>query len=187
MTADGSQINWLYLLSRILKDVFQISDNYISFITSVFFIGIALGAIKTGPLISYYGRRKNIIFSIGVIAFLRTFCVFIESIFWFTFCRLIVGLFVGILFNMVNSLFKILPGKNRDFLIGSIFFAEKIGYVYFVFIFYLFSINTKVNETNKYMFIAISVPIFLCLILSLFYLDEITRLLLFNEYFSEAH
>jgi len=186
LTADGSQIYLLYLMAPVLKDIYKISDNYISLITSILFIGIALGSISTGPLISFYGRRKVMIISMGVIATLGTFCVFIENILWFAFCRLVVGYFVGILFNLVNSLFEILPSKYRDFVIGSIFFAEKIGIVYFVLIFYIFSINTNVHETYKLMFIANSAPIFLCLFLSMIYLDESPRLLLFKEYYSEA-
>jgi len=187
LCSDGSQIYLLYLLTPVLKNVYKISDNHTSLITSVLFIGLVLGAMSTGPLISYYGRRKIMLFSMGIVTILGTFFVFLENIIWFSFCRLIIGFFVGILFNLVNSLFEILPSKNRDFLIGSIFFAEKIGIIYYTLIFYVFSIYTNIEKTYKMMFFIINIPIFLCLIISLFYLEESPRLLLHKGYFPEAY
>jgi putative MFS transporter len=187
LAADGVEFYLIYLLSPVLKKLYKLSDNYVSIIISTLFLGIAAGAISTGILVKEYGRKKVILFFLTIITIFGTFCISIDNIYWFLLCRFIIGISIGILFNLTNALCEILPKHCRDFLIGSIYFYVKVGIVYFVFIYYIFTFDTDPINNYKFIVLLSNIPMYLCLILSYLFYEESPRILIWtNRNFDEA-
>ena len=186
LISDGVEIYLIYLISPILSYINGYSENFISIMNSILYFGMAMGSITSGFVTQYLGRRNGILFYLTLIAFFGTFCVTINNIVWFLICRLIVGISIGYLFNIVNSFCEILPIKYRDFIVGSIFFAIKLGIVYFIFIFFIFSKYFDLISTYKFIVLLSSIPMHVCLIIAIFFLDESPRILLWNCEYEKA-
>jgi MFS family permease len=175
LLSDGVEIYLIYLVSPILKEKYQLTENITSLITSALFMGIAIGSISSGIIIQKYQRRRTFLCFLSIISVFGTLCVVIENIWWFLVCRLLIGVSVGVLFNFPNALREILPKKYRDFLMGSIYIYVKLGIIFFVFIFFLFSHHPK--ENLNYIIIFSSIPMYFCLILAYFFYRESPRIL----------
>ncbi len=186
LNSDGVEIQLIYLIGPILLYINNYSENFLPQITSILFCGMAFGCIISGVITKYIGRKNAIMFFLTTILIFGTFCFMINNIYWFFICRFIVGISIGYLVNIVNALYEILPLKYRDFITGSIYISFKIGNVYFISIFYIFSIYTDVLNTYKYIVIVSSLPMFLCLVLAIFFYDESPRIFLWRCEYDKA-
>jgi len=186
LISDGVELYLVYLIAPVLSYINNYSDNFISMITSVLFIGIAIGSISSGLITKYFGRKNGIMIFLTLIAVFGTFCVSIDNIYWFILCRFIVGISIGYLFNIVNAFCEILPIKYRDFMIGSIFFAIKLGIIYFIFIFYIFSFYYDILSSYKTIVILSSLPMIICWMVAFLYFEESPRILLWDCQYAKA-
>jgi MFS family permease len=181
LASDGVELYLIYLIAPVLKRIYHLQESQVSIIVSSLFLGIAIGAISSGIFIKQHGRRGVMLFFLTVISIFGTLCVVINNIYWFLFCRFIIGISIGVLFNLTNALCEILPKKYRDFLMGSIYFYVKLGIVYFVLIFLICTLNTDPIYNYKLIIILSSIPMYVCLFLSYFYYEESPRILLWTH------
>ena len=144
LASDGIEIFLIYLISPLLKRLYNLSNHQVSIITSSLFLGIAIGSILSSLTIQHFGRRNPLVINMFLIALFGTVCILFDDILWFTICRLIIGISIGFLFNLPNALCEILPKHNRDFLLGSIYIYIKIQYIFVqLFISFSYSDNSK--------------------------------------------
>ena len=186
LISDGAEIYLIYLISPIFKEIYHIDDNVSSIIFSAFSLGAAIGSILSSVTIKLYGRRIPLLISLCFISFFGSICIVVNNIYFFIFCRFIIGICVGILFNFPNALCEILPSNYRDFIMGSIYFFVKLGIVYFTTVYYVVSSYTDPKESYKLILWINNIPMYLALILGLFFYDESPRLLLCNNKIDEA-
>lgn len=181
LASDGVELYLIYLIAPVLKRIYHLQDNQVSIIVSSLFLGIAIGAISSGIFIKQHGRRGVMLFFLTVISIFGTLCIVINNIYWFLFCRFIIGISIGVLFNLTNALCEILPKNYRDFIMGSIYFYVKLGIVYFVLIFLICTLNCDPIYNYKLIILFSSLPMYICLILSYFYYEESPRILLWTH------
>lgn len=187
LISDGVELYLIYLIAPVLSYINNYPDSFISGVTSILFLGMAIGSISTGLITKcLLGRKNAVLFFITLITLFGTFCVSFNNIYWFVICRFIVGISIGYLFNIVNAFCEILPQKNRDFIIGSIYFAIKLGIIYFIFIFYIFSLRNDIIHSYKLIVIISSIPMIICWILAFLYFEESPRILLWNCEYKKA-
>lgn len=186
LISDGVELYLIYLIAPVLSYINNYSEDFLSIITSVLFLGMAVGSLSSGLISKYLGRNNGILFFMVLISFFGTFCVSINNMYWFFVCRFIVGVSIGYLFNIVNTFTEILPIKYRDFVIGSVFFAIKLGTIYFIGVYYIFSEYFNVVEQYKNIVLISSLPMGICFIFAALYLDESPRILLWDCKYEEG-
>jgi len=181
LIADGAEIYTIYLISPILRKVYNLPTPIVALLSSCLFIGFGIGSFFSGSITTLYKRRLPMLVSLFIIMLFGTICVLIENIWFFIGCRLIIGLGIGILINFVNSLCEILPSKGRDFLMGSIFIFWKVGIVYFCLICLIFMNNTLDERYWKICTVLGVLPNCVSFILIFFFYEESPRVLLWNN------
>lgn len=174
---DGAEIIALSLLNYVLVNVVWFRDlNDLSLLGSALFGGYFVGSIITGPITTYFGRRKPflvymiLVFLLGVLSAISpnfTFLVVTRSLY---------GVLVGILSPLTSSMVaEITPKASRGlyFVVMSAFFT--VGEAIAVFIGALLQVEEKGSENWRFLLIWVSVPPLISLVLGLKYLEESPR------------
>ncbi len=104
LIADGAEIYTIYLISPILRKVYNLPTPIVALLSSCLFIGFGIGSFFSGSITTLYKRRLPMLVSLFIIMLFGTICVLIDNIWFFIGCRLIIGLGIGILINFVNSI-----------------------------------------------------------------------------------
>ena len=81
--SDGVELYLIYLIAPVLSYINNYSENFISTITSILFLGMAIGCISSGLISKYLGRNNGILLFMFLITFFGTFCVAINNVYWF--------------------------------------------------------------------------------------------------------
>ena len=181
LIADGAEIYTIYLIAPILRKTYNLPIGTSALLSSCLFIGFGLGSFFSGTITKIYKRRYPMLLSLLVIMLFGTIWVFIDNFWFFIFCRIMVGIGIGILINFLNSLCEILPNKYRDFIMGSIFVFWKLGIIYFCLICYGYMGDKLDKRYWKICTILGVVPNLVCFILILFWYNESPRILFWND------
>jgi MFS family permease len=187
LMADGVELYLINLIGPVLKSVYNFEQSFLTTIVTVLFIGIAIGAFFGSYLFKKYGRRFILLLFLLIVSLFGTICVAIDNIYWFIFCRFIIGISIGILFNFTNALCEILPIKNRDFIMGSIYIFLKGGIAYFLIIYYAISSYSNISHSYKFVIYLSNIPMYIALILALLFYKESPRILLWENNIPEAY
>jgi MFS family permease len=186
LLADGIEMYLIYLIGPTLKEVFQVGDTFISCIVAALFIGMAIGALVCGKIIKHFERRTPIIVFLFLIALFGTICVVFENIYWFLFCRFIIGICVGVLMNLTNALCEVLPTYSRDMFMGSLYIFVKLGIVYWIMCYYIIIQYEYAVKAWKLIIILACIPLYIECLLAVFFYEESPRILLWNNKKAEA-
>jgi MFS family permease len=188
LISDGVEFYLIYLISPVLIHINNFPTNFNRQISSILFLGMVIGCLTSGLVSKYLGRKNGLLIYMLLISIFGTLFTSINNLYWFYISRFIVGVCIGYLFNLVTFFMEILPYNCRDFLIGCIFFGVKIGIIYFVLIYYIFSLHSRDSVLNNYNAIVIitSIPMIICLIISFIFLEESPRVLLWDGRYEEA-
>ena len=178
--ADGAEIYNIYLISPILIKEYNLSKATSTFMSSSIFIGFGIGSFFSGTITNLYQRRLPMQVSLIIIMFFGTVWVFIDNIWFYIFCRVMIGLGIGILMTFLNSLCEILPLKYRDLIMGSIFVFMGLGTIYFCLICYIFMGNQLDRRYWKKCNMLSVLPNVLSFVLLFFY-NESPRFLMWNN------
>ncbi|MBA2762324.1 MAG: MFS transporter, partial [Segetibacter sp.] len=79
-----------------LKEHWKLSDSDIEWLTTTVLIGAVLGAVTSGKLSDYLGRKKTIIINAIIFAVGALGCAFATSIGFLIVMRIIIGFAIGI-------------------------------------------------------------------------------------------
>ena len=128
ITADGCEMTLMALFLIPLKKYYNLSNFQLQIISSILFLGVAIGSYLTGYILAKFRRRTIIINSYIALFIAHTTLSFIPNIIVFSISRFAIGFFLGLIIPIsLNSLGEFLPTNNRAFILTSIWLFFSIG------------------------------------------------------------
>lgn len=125
---DGFDIAIMGFIAPVLKTSWGVTNHELGFVISAALIGLALGAMLSGPLADWLGRKKIIINSVFFFGFWTIATAFSHNVEQMIFFRFMTGLGLGAAMpNMGTLVSEYAPEKKRSFLITVIFCGFTFG------------------------------------------------------------
>ena len=125
---DGFDIAIMGFIAPTLKQEWGVSNHELGFVISTALIGLALGALFSGPLADWLGRKKIIINSVFFFGFWTIATAFSQNIGQMIFFRFMTGLGLGAAMpNMSTLVSEYAPERQRSFIITVIFCGFTFG------------------------------------------------------------
>lgn len=125
---DGFDIAIMGFIAPTLKQEWGVSNHELGFVISTELIGLALGALFSGPLADWLGRKKIIINSVFFFGFWTIATAFSQNIEQMIFFRFMTGLGLGAAMpNMSTLVSEYAPERQRSFIITVIFCGFTFG------------------------------------------------------------
>lgn len=125
---DGFDIAIMGFIAPVLKDTWGVTNHQLGLVISAALVGLALGAMVSGPLADRMGRRKIIINSVFFFGFWTLATAFSQGIEQMIFFRFMTGLGLGAAMpNMGTLVSEYAPEKKRSFIITVIFCGFTFG------------------------------------------------------------
>ncbi|HBU7007270.1 TPA: MFS transporter, partial [Klebsiella oxytoca] len=119
---DGFDIAIMGFIAPTLKQEWGVSNHELGFVISAALIGLALGAIFSGPLADWLGRKKIIINSVFFFGFWTIATALSQNIEQMVLFRFLTGLGLGAAMPNIGTLVsEYAPERQRSFLITIIF------------------------------------------------------------------
>lgn len=168
-----------------LKEYWKLSDKTMEWVTTAVLLGAVLGAITSGKLSDYLGRKKMIIvnaviFTIGAIG-----CAYASSVSFLIAMRLVVGVAIGITSYVVPMyIAEIAPAAQRGKLVTLNQLMITIGLLSSYIADYSFSDNSNPGSW-RFMFLVGVIPS-LVLLIGMFFLPETSRWLISKNRLEEG-
>ncbi|WP_455426803.1 MFS transporter [Dryocola sp. LX212] len=125
---DGFDIAIMGFIAPVLKESWGVTNHELGFVISAALIGLALGAMLSGPLADRLGRKKIIINSVFFFGFWTCATAFSQNIDQMMIFRFLTGLGLGAAMpNMGTLVSEYAPEKKRSFIITVIFCGFTFG------------------------------------------------------------
>ena len=125
---DGFDIAIMGFIAPTLKQEWGVSNHQLGFVISAALIGLALGAIFSGPLADWLGRKKIIINSVFFFGFWTIATALSQNIEQMMVFRFLTGLGLGAAMPNIGTLVsEYAPERQRSFLITIIFCGFTFG------------------------------------------------------------
>mgnify|MGYP005984323641 CR=1 FL=1 len=125
---DGFDIAIMGFIAPTLKQEWGVSNHELGFVISTALIGLALGALFSGPLADWLGRKKIIINSVFFFGFWTVATAFSQNIEQMIFFRFMTGLGLGAAMpNMSTLVSEYAPERKLSFIITVIFCGFTFG------------------------------------------------------------
>jgi putative MFS transporter len=135
---DGVELLSTSIITPILKREWEIPDIWIQVLSSIFYLGMFIGALITGNIADKQGRRITIIWA-SAIQFIIAFSFsIINNLFLLIICRFLYGFCYGFSLPLTISMVsEIVPMKYRGKCIILIYFCVSIGKVWGILLAYM--------------------------------------------------
>jgi len=125
---DGFDIAIMGFIAPTLKHEWGVTNYELGFVISAALIGLALGALLSGPLADWLGRKKIIVNSVFFFGFWTIVTAFSQNIDQMIFFRFMTGLGLGAAMPNIGTLVsEYAPERQRSFLITVIFCGFTFG------------------------------------------------------------
>ena len=125
---DGFDIAIMGFIAPTLKHEWGVTNYELGFVISAALIGLALGALLSGPLADWLGRKKIIVNSVFFFGFWTIVTAFSQNIEQMIFFRFMTGLGLGAAMPNIGTLVsEYAPERQRSFLITVIFCGFTFG------------------------------------------------------------
>ena len=125
---DGFDIAIMGFIAPTLKHEWGVTNYELGFVISAALIGLALGALLSGPLADWLGRKKIIVNSVFFFGFWTIVTAFSQNIEQMIFFRFMTGLGLGAALPNIGPLVsEYAPARQRSFLITVIFCGFTFG------------------------------------------------------------
>ena len=125
---DGFDIAIMGFIAPTLKQEWGVTNHELGFVISAALIGLALGAIFSGQLADWLGRKKIIVNSVFFFGFWTIATAFSQNIDQMIFFRFMTGLGLGAAMpNMGTLVSEYAPERRRSFIITIIFCGFTFG------------------------------------------------------------
>lgn len=182
---DGGNIAIMTLILPTIENEFSLSSGAISLLTSVYFIGTAVGSMIVGKFSDKYGRRKIIMLGLIVQIVVSLAMCLCYNFYFLVFLRFIFGFSYGFSLPLTTVyITEIVPNKNRGKWILFINFFVTIGKLYGTLLGFFILEDLSHGDWRKLILISTILPAFI-LIIAWFFLIESLRFCFVNKKFDE--
>lgn len=125
---DGFDIAIMGFIAPVLKDTWGVTNHQLGLVIGAALVGLALGAMLSGPLADRMGRKKIIINSVFFFGFWTIATALSQGVEQMIFFRFMTGLGLGAAMpNMGTLVSEYAPEKKRSFIITVIFCGFTFG------------------------------------------------------------
>lgn len=186
---EGFYLTFFGNIALAFQNYYKISNSYLSFISSLCFLGMACGNFTLGAFLLILSRKQIILMSIIGLLTTHLCMSLIHNLILFVICRFIGSVFLGYYMVLIfNILTEYLPVKLRGFVMNFIWIGWNLGAIYFLLLckVYIPDLNyTKENHKvpqNFYMAMFNFIYFYIInLILVYLFLEDSPRNLLVNH------
>lgn len=183
---DGVELLSMSLIVPIIKIEWQISNFWIQVLSSIFYLGMMIGAMITGKIADKKGRKNAILFASLIQLIVGVSFSLINSLFLLVVFRFIYGFVYGFSLPLTTSMVcEIFPLKFRGKCIIFTSFCISIGKVYAIFLAYMILTDFQTGNWKLLMVISSLSTIFVIIGL-IFFVKESPRFLIAIQKFKEA-
>ena len=173
--ADGIHMNITNNLFIPLKNLYNLDDATYAFISSILFVGVALGSIVSGFISNSLGRKSSIVYANLIMFFFSFGMALANNYIMFTICRFTIGICLGTIIPMLfGILTEYLPIYNRGFVLVVVWNGFSIGVIYTLCMMLLFTPNYETTGVRAVL-ISCSIPFLVITIMLYLWLDESPR------------
>lgn len=168
-----------------LKEYWKLSDDSVEWITTTVLIGAVIGAITSGKLSDYLGRKNMIIINAIIFAIGAAGCTYTNSIGLLIVMRIVIGIAIGITSYVVPMyIAEISPARHRGSLVTLNQLMITIGILVSYITDYWLS-NDSDTESWRWMFLVGLFPA-IVLLIGMFFLPETPRWLISKNRWEEG-
>jgi SP family galactose:H+ symporter-like MFS transporter len=168
-----------------MKEYWKLGDSSLEWITTTVLIGAVLGAISSGKLSDYLGRKKMIIINAIIFAIGAVGCTYAHSIVFLMVMRVIIGIAIGITSYVVPMyIAEIAPTRRR----GAMVTLNQLMITIGILVSYItdYALGNDANlESWRWMFFVGLFPA-LILLMGMFFLPETPRWLISKNRWAEG-
>jgi SP family galactose:H+ symporter-like MFS transporter len=168
-----------------MKEYWKLSDDSLEWVTTTVLIGAVLGAITSGKLSDYLGRKKMIIVNAVIFAVGAVGCTYANSIVFLMWMRVIIGIAIGITSYVVPMyIAEIAPTRRR----GAMVTLNQLMITIGILVSYItdYWLGNDANlESWRWMFFVGLFPA-LILLVGMFFLPETPRWLISKNRWAEG-
>lgn len=190
----GFYLTYFYYIIIPFQKYYDLSDFMVMMISSTNFLGFFFGNLLSGVLSQKFDRKTIIIFAVcGNLICHLLHCTF-RNIIMFTIFRTLSSLFVGFYEILVFSIYcEYLPIYLRGFFLNLMFATYFLGAIFFLLICKIYLPNLNFNPYIPEHFqdfhaaiLQFSIVILLCLVSSIFFMEDSPRNLIMNNQLEKA-
>jgi len=168
-----------------IKENWKLGDSSLEWITTTVLVGAVLGAISSGKLSDYLGRKKMIIVNAIIFAVGAVGCTYAHSIVFLMVMRVIIGIAIGITSYVVPMyIAEIAPTRRR----GAMVTLNQLMITIGILVSYItdYTLGNDANlESWRWMFFVGLFPA-LILLIGMFFLPETPRWLISKNRWAEG-
>ena len=126
---DGMEMTLMSLFLIPIQKYFKISNFILQIISSVFFIGVAIGSYLSGYLLKFSSRKNILNFSYILMFIFHVFLsLFTMHYFFFLINRILIGICLGIIVPIsLNIIKEFLAEENQSFYLTAVWASFGIG------------------------------------------------------------
>lgn len=187
LLADGSEALSLALMLPSIINEFKIDSSYVKIISSMYYVGVLLGALLGGIIADQLGRKRIFVITCFFTATLGFTAVFINSANVFMIIRGSYGILIGIVgplsISIITESFET-SKRGSIFIFCRIF--KMVGELIAVFLGFLFLDSNLKSGNWRVLLLVSATPSFLAFALSQKYLIESPRYFLSIKRYDEA-
>ena len=181
ITANGCEMTLMALFLIPLKKYYELSNFQLQVISSILFLGVAIGSYCNGYILSKFHRKTIVVNSYIALFIFHTLLSFIPNYIIFSISRFFIGFFLGLIVPIsLNSLTEFLPTHNRSFILTSIWIFFSIGQGCNA-IFMLIGMPNFEEDNMKYVMFSLNILVVASLILNDNFFIESPRYLLMKH------
>ena len=178
---DGIHMNITNNLFFALKKLYNIDDITFSFVSSILFIGVALGSIISGYVSERLGRKHSVTFS-NLFMFVFSLCMaYSNNYILFTIFRFLIGIILGLIIPMLFGIVtEYLPIKYRGFVLTFVWTGFSLGHIYTLILMFFFTPNYDLGGIRTVL-ICCAIPFLVVSLILFVFFEESPRFLIIEN------
>jgi MFS family permease len=164
------------------KQLYSLTDNMISIISSLIFIGVGLGSFYTTVISNKFSRTSTIKFLIVVLTICHI-CIWVfENLLIFVVLRFFIGFSLGVIVPIsLNILAEYLPLNFRGLSLTLVWIPWNLGQISLLYLALLIMPNFETFKLPQILLFSCIIPVFTMIYTLIFLEDSPTNLILKNK------
>ena len=185
---EGMEMTLMSLFLIPIQKYFKVSNFILQIISSVFFIGVAIGSYSSGYLLKFSSRKNILNFSYMFMFLFHVFLsLFTMHYFFFLINRILIGICLGIIVPIsLNIIKEFLAEENQSFYLTAVWASFSIGQALNPIVMYIGMKHFETKNLNITLF-SLSVFILITIILNSYLIIETPYELINNKKYDDCY